>query len=164
MVRNVLFNLTIKARNGEVWIIHGLSLKLRIIGKTVRKVIEKFQSKTWVVKFFWIVVMGVFQFVINVQNAPLNGINTWIVRKWMNGIPVCQGVDDITVSVKIEDKNNEKSFKGQSRKQIMASWVIPKTNETHYPEHLQYLLRIVSLVCFTRIKETYSPKPHQQIP
>jgi hypothetical protein len=76
MVRNVLFKLTIKARNGEVWIIYGLSLKLRIIGKTVRKVIEKFQSKTWVIKFFWIVVMGVFQFVINVQNAPLNGINT----------------------------------------------------------------------------------------
>ena len=75
-ILKVLINLTIKARNGEVWIIHGLSLKLRIIGKTVRKVIEKFQSKTWVIKFFWIVVMGVFQFVINVQNAPLNGINT----------------------------------------------------------------------------------------
>ena len=71
----VLINLTIKARNGEVWIIHRLSLKLRIIGKTVRKVIEKFQPKAWVIKFFWIIVMGVFLFVINVQNAPLNGIN-----------------------------------------------------------------------------------------
>ena len=74
-ILKVLINLTIKARNGEVWIIHGLSLKLRIIGKTVRKVIEKFQSKTWVIKCFWIIVMGVFQFVINVQNTPLNGIN-----------------------------------------------------------------------------------------
>ena len=74
-ILKVSFNLTIKARNGELWIIHGLLLKLRIIGSTVRKVVEKFYSKAWVIKFFWIIVMGVFQFVINVQNAPLNGIN-----------------------------------------------------------------------------------------
>jgi hypothetical protein len=47
----------------------------------------------------------------------------------MNGIPVCQGVDNITVSVKIKNKNNEKSYKGQSRKQIMVSWVIPKNEQ-----------------------------------
>ena len=53
--------------------------------------------------------MGVFQFVINVQNAPLNGVNAWIVRKFISGIPVGQGVDNITVPVQIENKkNNEK--------------------------------------------------------
>ena len=82
----------------------------------------------------------------------------------MNGIPVCQGVDNITVPVKIENENNEKSFKVNLKSKLWCPGLFQKTNKTHYPEHLQYLLRIVSLVCFTRIKETYSPKPHQQIP